>query len=150
MPDTVTLIDQDGNPRDVPESEAAAALSHGWRARTESDVSTDTSRAALENDYGGVSGAIRAAGVGALRGVTLGASDVALRALGGQEATTDLRQLRALNPAISGLSEFGGALLPALATGGASAAESAAGGIGRRILSGTPAALTSDLGHAVG
>ncbi len=144
-----TLIDPDGVARDVPdEVSAATLLRQGWRPQTAEDLQVASSLAANEADYGGVHGAIGAAGAGLARGITLGVSDIAARWIGGSQASQVLRGLRNENPIVSAGSEFAGALAPAILTGGASAGEEAAG-LGARILAHTPAGLVGRAGSAI-
>lgn len=142
MPDnpTINLIDVDGVARAIPADEAQYYLDRGWRADTAADVANRTVDAANQEMYGGASGAIRAGLAGALRGGTFGLSDVAARALGGEDATRDLRGLREQNAAASTIGEIGGALLP----GGAA---SLAGRAGARV-AGTGGGALAQIGRA--
>ncbi len=145
-PQTMRLIDPDGITRDVPLDAAAGLLQDTrWRVPTEEDAAARLSEQAREESYGGVGGAITAGVAGALRGATVGLSDVAARALGGEDTALDLEGLREANPGVSGITEFGGALAPAILSGGATAPESAAS-IGARL---APAALAARAGGAV-
>lgn len=132
----------------VPDDEAESARASGLVDATPAEVGAFS--AAPEKEERGAVGAINAGATGLLSGLTLGLSDVALSGLMDTGQRERLASDREEHGGISGASQFAGALLPALVTGGATAAESAAGGIGRRIMAATPAALTSDLGHAVG
>jgi hypothetical protein len=123
MPDpskTVTMLDPDGIARDVPVEGYADAINSGFRVETKTDKEGRLQREAKDELYGGTSGQIAAGFAGALRGGTLGASDVLLSAAGGREAIQGLKEA---NPTTSTLSEIGGAVLSALPTGGASLAE---------------------------
>jgi hypothetical protein len=117
---TVTMVDRDGNPHDVPADEVAAAKVQGLHVPNEGENTARLNREATDELYGGTSGQIAAGFAGALRGGTLGASDVLLSAAGGREAIQGLKEA---NPTTSTLSEIGGAVLSALPTGGASLAE---------------------------
>lgn len=131
----VILIDPGGVPRDVPEEAVPAALERGWRAQTAADVQSAAAAQANQADYGGVTGALKATAAAGARGVTLGLSDVALRALGGEEAATDLRGLREENPGLSAGGEIAGALAPVLLSGGSAAPAAVANRAGARVAS---------------
>jgi hypothetical protein len=132
-----TLIDTQGTPRDVPDAEVPALLERGWRAQTHADVQQAASQAASQVDYGGTKGAIGAIGAGALRGATLGGSDVVARAIGGDEAAETLRGLRAENPGLSAGGEIAGVIAPALLSGGAALPAGLAGRAGAAIRAGS-------------
>jgi hypothetical protein len=68
----------------------------------------------------------KAAAAGAARGLTLGASDAALTALGGDDTRRALKGLREQNPITSTVSEVAGAAAPVLLSGGSAAPEEAA------------------------
>jgi hypothetical protein len=131
----VTLIDPGGIAREVPETAVPAALERGWRVQSAADVQAAAGAEAQRADYGGVTGAIAATAAGAARGVTLGLSDVALRALGGEDAAADLRGLRAQNPGLSAGSEILGAVAPVVLSGGSAAPAAAASRAGGRVAS---------------
>lgn len=132
MPSTIRLVDPDGVERDVAVEGAGSLLQDPrWRVATPPDDLGRIAAQASETDYGGVHGAIGAIGAGIARGATLGASDVASRAIGGDEAADTLRGLRAENPALSAGADIVGALAPALLTGGATLPAGAAGVAGR-------------------
>lgn len=119
MPGTVTLLDPQGSPRDVPADQAADYVNRGWREQTHADVLRATTEAANQADYGGAHGAIGAVGAGLLRGATLGGSDVLARAIGGEDAAQTLRGLREQNPGLSIAGDIAGAVAPTLLSGGA-------------------------------
>jgi len=139
LPDPQRLVDPGGVVREVPAEQVAASIAAGWHAQTPEDTSRLSAGAAQEADYGGVGGAFKAGVYGAARGLTLGLSDVAAEAAG--VPSERLRGLSAENPTASAAGELGGALLPAIATGGES--------IGAKILSKTPAAAVSAVGHGL-
>lgn len=132
-PGTIILIDPQGEAREVPSDAAASALDSGWRAPTEADRLGRLGQQATDEDYGGVGGGVGAAVAGGLRGATLGLSDVAMRGLGGEQARMDLEGMREANPGISTASEIGGAIAPALLSGGALTPAGAAARLGRGI-----------------
>lgn len=148
MPDLtppVVLVDPQGVPREVAPELVTAAIGAGWRSQTQDDVLAAAGHAASATDYGGVRGAIGAGAAGAARGLTLGLSDVAARAIGGDDAAATLRGLRAENPGISTGSEIAGAVAPSLIGGGAVAPASFAADAGR----GASAAIGGGLRGAI-
>jgi len=146
MPPVVTLHDSDGRAVGVPEDQVAAFIQQGFRPETHEEgldrVAADTFREL----HGGVGGALEAGGLGALSGLTLGLSDQALAAGGGNMAS--LRHVTEEHPYATAAGALAGALAPAIMTGGASAGEEAAG-LGARILSHSPAALVGRAGRAI-
>src|SRR5512139_245781 len=112
------LIDAGGTARDVPEELVESALAAGWRPDTNADINARATAAADEAAYGGVGGTVKAGLAGAARGATLGLSDAAIRALGGEDAAIELEGLREQNPIASAVTELGGAIAPALISGG--------------------------------
>lgn len=86
-----------------------------------------------EDLYGGVGGAVKAGLAAAARGATLGLSDVALRALGGEDAALSLSGLREENPGISIAGEVVGGVAPALVSGGAALPAGLAARAGRSV-----------------
>lgn len=125
------MIDSLGVVHDVPDEHVEARAAMGWRPQTFDDVLAAATAASNERAYGGVGGGLRAAGAATLRGATLGLSDVAARALGGDDAAIALEGLRAENPGLSSGFELGGALAPALITGGAGLLAGAGEGVAR-------------------
>lgn len=143
-----------GKLRDVADQDVAGALAAGWTPESQADVERLSTGAANELNFGGVGGGVNAALAGIARGATLGASDVAASALGGQDATATLEGLRAQNPYTSGAGEFAGMLLPAVLTGGAATPAGIAVTIGRRAAAGATregaGVLGRVAGHAIG
>jgi len=103
----------------------------------------------------------KAFGAGAARAASLGLSDVAARAIGGEEAASSLEALKRQNPISSGAGEAAGIVAPALLTGGGAAlaegaeAGSAAAGIGSGLATagkvlGAPMRAVGAVGEAVG
>lgn len=103
----------------------------------------------------------KAFGAGAARAASLGLSDVAARAIGGEEAASSLEALKRQNPISSGAGEVAGIVAPALLTGGGAAlaegaeAGSAAAGIGSGLATagkvlGAPMRAVGAVGEAVG
>lgn len=137
MPKT-SVIDPSGAPRDVDDSELAAALQRGWRLPTPEEPQRLSSEAAAEENYGGLRGGVESVFAGVGRGLTLGGSDLALKYAGGKGAADDLKGLQQQNPGLSVGSEILGNVAPFLATGGAAGA-----------LAKTPAGLLSGVGKAI-
>lgn len=128
---TVRLIDTQGEIRDVPAESAASAIESGWRVPSTEEQLARTTAQAREENYGGVGGAVKAGLAGAARGATLGLSDVALRAAGGEDAAIALEGYRDVNPGLSIGGEIIGGVAPALISGGASLPAGAANLAGR-------------------
>jgi len=149
VPPTI-LLDTDGQAHEVPEASVNDALISGWRVPQHADVLAASTRAAREADYGGASGALKATGAGLARGASLGLSDIAARAIGGDQAAADLSGYREENPGLSFGSEFAGALLPAVVSGGGSAPASLAARAGRAVATGAEESLGRVGGAAVG
>jgi hypothetical protein len=120
----VAVISPDGQPGFVPSSRAAQAFAAGYRFETARD------RAAREKEeaLGGAEGGALAAGAGALRGATLGLSDVAMTELGFAKPST-LKALEEAQPEASVGGEVGGTLLSLLVPGAGEA--SAAGTVAK-------------------
>lgn len=135
MPEpTQRLVDPDGQIRDVPESQAAAAYAAKWRPATTEDSARTTTEAANEQDFGGIGGAAKATGYGIARGVSLGLSDLAFRA--GGATPEHLRGLEEHNPVPSAVGEGIGTLIPSLVAP-------------TSLLGRSPAGATSRIGRAI-
>jgi hypothetical protein len=146
LPDIVNLRDETtGQTFGVPLDKVAAYRAQGFRPETEGETTQRVTDETFREEYGGAGGAIGAGVIGGLSGLTLGASDQALGALGADRA---LRHLEDQHSIASGVGQFVGALAPTILTGGAAAGEEAAG-IGARILAHSPAAMAGKVGHAV-
>lgn len=145
MPDNVTLRDRDGQSYGVPQDQAAAYLAQGFRLEGDEEHVERLGSEVQQGLYGGPVGAAESFGVGALSGLTLGASDLGIEALGGGGA---LRGLSAQHGIAGGAGTLIGAIAPTILTGGAAAPEEAAS-IGARILAHSPAGLVSKVGGGV-
>lgn len=145
MPDTVTLRDREGQSYGVPQDQAAAYVAQGFRPEGDEEHVERLGSEVQQDLYGGPLGAAGALGSGALSGLTMGASDLGIEALGGGGA---LRGLSAQHGIAGGVGTVLGAIAPTILSGGAAAPEEAAG-IGARILAHSPAALVSKVGGAV-
>lgn len=150
-PQTIRLVDPDGQIRDVALDSAPSVLQDPrWQVATHAAELDRLQGQAREADYGGVGGAAKAVGAGFLRGVTLGGSDVVARAVGGDQAAIDLSGLREVNPGLSTGSEIVGGAAPALFSGGASTPAGAAMRVGAGIAErGAAAGAAGKLGAAV-
>lgn len=147
MPDTVNLRDETtGQVSAVPQEKAAAYIAQGFRPETDEEATERTTAETFHAEHGGIAGGVGSALAGGLSGLTLGLSDQAIAGLGGGRV---LRHMEAEHPYATGAATVGGALLPAIFSGGATAGESAAG-LGARILARTPAGLAQRVGRAVG
>lgn len=145
-----TLIDTQGISHDVADSEVDEHIARGWKPQTHANVLSEADAKAREATYGGVGGAIKAGLAGAARGVTLGLSDVAMRALGGEDAGLTLEGLREENPALSIGTEVGGALAASLLTAGAATPAGLAARAGRGITElGAEAGTLGKIGYGV-
>lgn len=87
--------------------------------------------AQLRRENSGIGAELQTFAEGAASGLTLGASDVVAGAVGGDETRDAMRARREANPLAGTAGTIGGALLPALLTGGGSAGASGAVAAGR-------------------
>lgn len=124
----------------VDEADFDTALAQGFTAPTPQEIAQEE----LGQKYGGIEAKAGAAVTGALRGATLGLSDVALSALGAEEAIKAYEQLE---PGIALGAELAGTVAPVLLTAGTAAPEAGAG-LAARIAARTPAALATRAGEA--
>lgn len=130
---TIRLVSPQGEIVDVDTAAAGSALEQGWRQPTAADEVARVGAQAAEANYGGVGGAAKATLAGVARGVTVGLSDVAARAIGGEDAAIELGGLREAHSGLSIGGELVGAVAPALLTAGASTPASAASLAGRGV-----------------
>lgn len=134
----------------VPMSGAAAAAffsssqSYGTEAAHGSDYEAQERRKQLET----VGHEAAALGLGAARGLTLGASDYVASEAGGDRVRKYLADQQRINPGLSATGEVAGMLAPALATGGASA-EASLGLRGARAATALPRGVMAT-GEAAG
>lgn len=126
----------------------ALELLHGgdYRLAADHEVAADLER----QQYDTVGKAALATGAGALRGGTLGLSDVAIGELGGDDAKHELAKLQQHQPVASMLGEGGGVLGATLLTGGVGGAAAAEAGAGRSLLGLGARALTAPARAVVG
>lgn len=126
------MLDQNGQPREVPIEQIGQAASRGFRVESGQEHADRVAAAAKEEAYGGVTGKIGALAAAVNRGATLGLSDVVGTAIDPDQAF-HYRNLREVNPGVSTVGELAGSVLPALASGGES------------ILAKTPSGMLSRL-----
>jgi hypothetical protein len=124
------------------------ALEHGARLATEQEIS-EGRREQIEQDireesFGGVRGALAVGIEGAASSLTLGGTRAAAGLIGGDEATAAIRAGKEHRPIASAVGEIGGAVVPALATGGALGATRLG-----RALAATPAGAAARTGQAL-
>jgi hypothetical protein len=154
------IFDKNGNPIEVPDEQAQELLASGQYgvpsdqevpikldsgqigsipgkhlgdalAQGATIISADEHAAAVQQaKYGGVGGMAAAGLAGAARGASVGLSDVAARAVGGQPLANYLRNVQEANPIASGAGELAGVVAPAVLTAGTSLAEEAPGALG--------------------
>ncbi len=118
----ITIRDSTGGAFDVPQEEAARYVARGYTVESPEQQAQRVAAEQQTAEYGGGVGTAAAAGLGALRTVTGGLSDVALRGLGGQR---ELAALKEENPLASTAGELAGAFVPTGLPGLASRAGSA-------------------------
>ncbi len=121
QPKTVPVRAPDGSLYEVPASELAQ-LPEGATIASAEDVHA----ARLQKEYGTAGGIAKSTAAGAARGLTLGLSDEAARAIGGEETAQELANLKTANPVSSFVGELGGAIAPTLLSGGEAAPVEAA------------------------
>ena len=164
---TVPVKDTWGNIKQVPAAEVEGAIGKGGSIAG----AEEARKADLEERHGGIGGQLAAGAEGAVRGLTVGISDPlaieAARAWGGDEAAnavrTHLDEEKEAHPTLSTVGEVAGAVVPALLSGGESAAIEAPEllGTAERVASAakpsllstiarsTPSGLTARLGSSV-
>lgn len=140
MAEPIKAFDTLGNKVSIPADQIADAERLGYRVATPQEIAQEE----LGQKYGGLEAKAGAAVTGALRGATLGLSDVALSALGAEEAVKAYEQLE---PGIALGAEVAGTVAPVLLTAGTAAPEAGAS-LAARIAARTPAALAAQAGEA--
>lgn len=123
----VALYKPDGTMVAVPAESAPLAFEQGYTFAPQTEIRAKE----LEDKYGTLGAKALAGGAGALRGLTLGLSDRALRNSGVTAA--ELRDLEEGAPITSGVTEAAGMIAPLLLSGGSSAGAQAAGAIPRGV-----------------
>lgn len=111
------VIAPDGESGKIPGPNLAAAISAGFKLKTESMKKQEE----LEKEYG--DSPVTAFGLGAARQATFGASDYLATKVYGEEG---VKAIKELNPVSSNLGEFTGVVGPAILSGGTTTAAKAA------------------------
>lgn len=119
MAETVDVLNPAGELVSIPVEQVQQAQKFGYKVATADDIKLEQMKA----DYGGLGDQALAAVSGVASGATFGLSDIALSALGADEA---LKAYEALHGTERGVGKVAGAILPAFFTGGASTAANAA------------------------
>lgn len=135
----------EGTVVDIDDSKVNAAISQGFEPVTAHEHVAEANAKALHPTSGGVLGTANAALTGALSGLTLGGSDVALRSFMTKDQADRMANDRADHPIASTAGTVAGAILPSIATGGAAAPEEGAL-LGTELAAVTPAARAVSLG----
>jgi hypothetical protein len=130
--DTINVIDPEGNIGSIPLEQWDEAVGLGYKEAPKELID----KAKMEDKFGGIGGGAAAAGLGFLRGATLGASDVLATRSGLVEPET-IKALQEIQPGASILGEVGSAFLP---TGAASTL----GKVGKGVYGATKAAKVAD------
>lgn len=125
MPPVTRLRNKKGDVLDVDEEHLPGALASGYAPETAEQDASRVQGDVTHDTYGGVGGAVAAGTLGLARGATLGLSDAALSAIGGEDTEHSLAGYRNENPITSGVTQIAGMLAPALLTGGAAGADAA-------------------------
>lgn len=120
----------DGTLGTVPQADLDAALQGGATLADPAELRAIEDAARREEQYGGLSGAAAAGGLGALRGATFGLSDVVATGLGGDPVRETLAGYKETNPSASLAGEVVGAIAPVVASGGSGAVARGVSGIG--------------------
>ena len=139
------------------EMDDATASTLGWQPESATAAADRAIAAQRAEDYGGVAGAAEALRLGAVRGLTGGASDVALRTVA-PDMADDAAQYRAVNPVTSAGAELGAMLMGgprsmpgAFAKAGAAAGRTTAeASLGAKLLGGAASAGTETALYNVG
>jgi hypothetical protein len=122
----VNVLNSFGRVVSIPASQHEAALASGdYRPASAKQVE----QAHAEIEHGGPLGMAEAAGYGAARTLTLGASDVLATELGGEEQRRRMALLREVNP----MATLGGELAGGVAMGALLPGAGAVGGMGGRV-----------------
>lgn len=125
------VFDPSGQLGTVPGDKLHDALKAGYQLASADDVA----RAKRAEEYGGVGGGLAAAGLEGLSTATLGLSDVAGSAIGGEGYKEARKGYREENPKSTLAGGLIGAVAPIALSGGAAAPEEAAALGGARLLS---------------
>lgn len=130
LPREVPVRLDDGRIGTVPRKDLQQAIDSGAEVVSGEELR----KAKQEAEFGGVGGAVKSFGLSALRGATLGLSDVALTgssAFGDAKANREmLAGYQEANPIASGAGELAGVLAPTLLSGGIATPAGAVGALG--------------------
>lgn len=121
----VPVVTKQGKVGDVPVEQAGAAFADGARVATGEEVH----HAALETKYGGIGGQLATAGIEGVNQATLGLSNFAAGKLGGEGTRRYIEEHNEVNPNARIVGGVIGAVAPAIATAGESAALEGAGAL---------------------
>ncbi len=143
----VTLLNRSGQPMLVDAEDVEFFKQRGFRDPSLTEEATQGIAEQREEDFGGTAETVRAFGEGALRGVSFGLSDLALRGLGADREGLAARQ--DVNPIASTVGEIGGAIGSTL-LGGGLAAGAKLGAAGRGVARFTPGGLAGQLAERTG
>ena len=134
---TTRMIDPHGVVRDIPAEQVSEATGAGFTPESDDQARVRIAKEIDHDRNTSFGGKFNAVAYGGLRGLTLGASDVVVRAFGGDAAAEYLNGIREANPGFSMASELVGSLaLPGgiIGKGGTAAAtEGALGAVARSI-----------------
>ncbi len=124
--------------------DAADAARPGYRVLSQSELAAEEAKQRYGEGLGNIA---KAGAAGAARGLTLGASDAALSAIGGEDTRKALQGLRQANPITSTASEIGGAIAPVVLSGGGAAPAAGAGTLARAGQAASAATRALGAGH---
>lgn len=146
MPDKVTLVSPQGQVTDVDASQADAWLARGFRPQANTERAEAVATEQRRSEVSPVDTAI----FGGLRGATLGGSDVALRAIGGQGVARKLTDIEEAHPIVGTVTNLAGALAIGGAVGklGSAVSGLAGGGIVGGLAGGVAEGSVYGLGNA--
>jgi len=151
MPETVTVRNDRGEALDIPAELVDQYTARGFKLEQPGEQAERVATEQRSAEYGGPVGQFAAAGLGALGTVTGGASDVALRALGGGDT---IRALHEENPFAHTAGAIAGAFFPVGFAGavtgvGKGVAEGLGGGLLARAAGGASEGALYGLGGGV-
>lgn len=110
MAGPVNMVTPEGDVQPVDEANITEATARGWRVENAAENAQRITGEVKADRYGGVVGGTVATGLGVLRGVTGGLSDIGARAIGAEE---DVAGLREEHPYLSTGGEVLGGINPA-------------------------------------
>lgn len=128
-----TLLTPEGKAVVVPDGEVQSRLRQGYTVESTEEAAGRTSADTKQAESSKLYHKVAAVETGALRGFTLGGSDLLARAAGGDSAVRALRDVKEANPTLSTAAEIGGGVALAFATGGGSTAASGTGSAGGHL-----------------